>query len=186
MSNSVLDSAKTKRRIFDQTATMHFRLSDKYKFWANVEDILEIVTSVFLCGITFLDHQRYFSIDPDTSTLMLGGASIFLFAFTLVKQRLDHKQLWEKHNLAGKLYAQAKITLSSRITEWETMNIEDEVVLNYIESQFSSLNDLPQIPEKDFLRLKHAHQEKVAFSKFLDDHPNDFWFLCKIKFRFSH
>jgi len=55
----------------------------------------------------------------------------------------------------------------------------------YLDDHYSTLNDLPQIPEKHFPRLKHAHQSKVEFSKFLDNHQNDFWLICRIKFRFG-
>ena len=50
-----LDVAYNKKRIFDQMASMHFRLSDEYKRLASIEDAIEIIISVALCGITFLD-----------------------------------------------------------------------------------------------------------------------------------
>lgn len=185
MSNghSAIDVAKDKKRIFDQMVSMHFKLSDEYKRMANLEDAVEIIVSVVLCGITFLDYQEYFNIKIEKPTLIIGCISIFLLTFTLIKQGVGHKQLYEKHQLAGKMYAQAKLDISLRITEWIAQSITDGEVLKYIDIHFSSLNDLPQIPEKHFSRLKHAHQSKVAMSKFLDSHPNDFWLICKIKFR---
>lgn len=181
----IIEVAKNKKRIFDQTASMHFKLSDEYKFMSNLEDTIEIIISVILCGITFLDCEKYFGISQNDSTLIIGFVSIFLLAFTLVKQGVGHKQLYEKHQLAGKMYVMSKLDLSSKIEEWSSKNVEKVQILSYIEEHYKTLNDLPQIPEKHFARLKHAHQSKVAFSKFLDLHATDFWLVCKLKFRFS-
>ena len=82
------------------------------------------------------------------------------------------------------MYSQAKLDIATKIAEWKATEVSTEDILNYIDSHFSSLNDLPQIPEKHFNRLKHWHQVKVEMSKFLDAHKNDFWLICKIKFRF--
>jgi|LSQX01.3.fsa_nt_gb hypothetical protein len=180
---NAIDVAKDKKRIFDQMASMHFKLSDEYKRWANLEDAIEILVSVALCGITFLNYQEHFNIEMEKPTFIIGCVSIFLLAFTLIKQRIGHKQLYEKHQLAGKMYALAKLDISSRIAEWSTQPIANGEVLNYIDSHYSSLNDLPQIPEKHFNRLKHAHLSKVEMSKFLDSHSYDSWLICKIKFR---
>lgn len=179
-----LDIAENKKRIFDQMASMHFKLSDEYKHWAYIEDAIEIIISVLLCGITFLDYQKYFNISVEKSSLIVGCISIFLLAFTLIKQRMNHKKLCEKHQLAGKIYAQAKLNLVTKIAEWKIDCISEKDVLSYLDGHFSSLNDLPQIPEKHFNRLKHAHQYKVAMSKFLDDHQDESWTICKFKFRF--
>lgn len=184
--NVGLDIANNKKRIFDQMASMHFRLSDEYKSFACIEDAIEIIVSVALCGITFLDFKEYFNITIQKPTLIVGCISIFSLAFTLIKQRLGHKQLCEKHQIAGKMYSQAKLSIASKIAEWNATETSTEDILNYIDSHFGSLNELPQIPEKHFNRLKHLHQSKVEMSKFLDSHRNDFWLMCKIKFRFSH
>lgn len=180
---TILDFADKKKKGFDQMASMHFKLSDKYKLFSNLEDAIEIVISVLLCGITFIDCERYFHIPSDISSLAIGFVSIFLFAFTLIKQTLGHKELCEKHQLAGKMYAKAKLDLATKITEWSLKPVTDEIVLSYLDDHYTTLNDLPQIPEKHFAYLKHAHQTKVAFSKFLDRHPNDFLWVCRLKFR---
>lgn len=179
----ILDLAIKKKKGFDQMASMHFKLSDKYKRFSNIEDTIEIVISVLLCGVTFLDCEQYFHIPSNVSNLIIGFISIFLLAFTLIKQNLGHKELCQKHQLAGKMYAKAKIDLAARITEWDLKPVSDDDVLAYLNDHYITLNDLPQIPEKHFAYLKHAHQAKVEFSKFLDQHPNDFLWICKLKFR---
>ena len=171
---TILDFAEKKKKGFDQMASMHFKLSDKYKLFSNLEDAIEIFVSVLLCGITFIDCERYFHIPSDISSLAIGFVSIFLFAFTLIKQNLGHKELCEKHQLAGKMYTKAKLDLTAKIKEWNLKSVTDDKVLAYLDDHYTALNDLPQIPEKDFASLKHAHQTKVEFSKFLDRHPNDF------------
>ena len=83
-----LNIANDKKRIFDQMASMHFRLSDEYKHFAYIEDAIEIIVSVALCGITFLDFQKYFNITIHKPTLIIGCISIFLLAFRSVYKEL--------------------------------------------------------------------------------------------------
>lgn len=181
--------AKNKKRIFDQTASMHFKLSDEYKIKYTIEDAVEIIISVTLCGMTFLDHEKYFHLSKETSALVMGFSAIFLLTFTLVKQRLNHKQLYEKHQLAGKMYVQAKQDISSQLIKWQDKRTQtdDADILKYIDDHFRTLNELPQIPERHFNRLKHYHLRKVALSKYVDHHydapwPKCMWeFLCKKK-----
>jgi len=179
-----IEMAENKKRIFDQTASMHFKLSDKYKIKCTVEDIVEIIISITLCGVTFLDREKYFHLSEEISNLVMGFATIFLLAFTLVKQRLNHKQLYEKHQLAGKMYVQAKLDIASKLIKWQDKRTEtdDTEILEYIDDHFTTLNELPQIPEKYFNRLKHNHLRKVALSKYVDSHQNDPWLICRIKF----
>jgi len=183
--NKSLRIAENRKRVFDQMASMHFKLSDEYNFKAKAEYAIEIIVSILLCGITFLDQEKYFSISANTTTLIIGFIAIFLLAFTLIKQNMSHKQLCEKHHNAGKIYAQAKLEIADMIAEWLVNETDDKSILDYLQEHFRSLNDLPQIPEKCFNRLKHAHQYKVAMSRFLDDHQGEPWIICKFKFWFS-
>lgn len=180
-----IEIARKKKNGFDQMASMHFLLSDKYLFRSKVEDTIEIVISVALCGVTFLDYEKFLGCKSNWPILVMGFISIFLLAFTLIKQRLDYKKLSEKHNLAGKMYSRAKLDLNAKISEWEIMETESEDILQCCNNRFLELNELPQIPEKEFIRLKHAHQSKVEFSKFLDTHKRDCLLMCKFKFWFG-
>ena len=76
--------------------------------------------------------------------------------------------------------------ITSKIYEWSINCVSDKYILDYINEHYSSLNELPQIPEKQFNKLKHWHQSKIEMSKFLDEHKNDFWLFCKIKFWFRN
>ncbi len=185
-SRSALDFAYQKKRIFDQMASMHFRLSDRYRFYTRAEDTFEIISSVLLCGLTFFDYEKYTELSASASTAYVGVISILIFAFTLIKQKLSFSQLSEKHNIAGKMYSQAKLDITSKIYEWSINCVSDKYILDYINEHYSSLNELPQIPEKQFNKLKHCHQSKIEMSKFLDEHKNDFWLFCKIKFWFRN
>lgn len=178
-----LDKAYKKKSGFDQMASMHFKLSDRYLAWSKVEDAIEIIISVSLCGLTFFDFEKFFGALPINPTLIIGFVSIILLAFTLIKQRFDHKKLSEQHNLAGKMYAHAKLEIGAKINEWEIQNATDLEIVRYLQNNFSELNELPQIPEKDFIKLKHKHQAKVEFSKYLDTHKNDYLWVSKLKFR---
>lgn len=182
--SSQIENAKKTLRVIDQTASMHFTLSDTYKRYSKFEDILEILISVILCGLTFLDYEKYFGLPANTSILLVGFLSIFLFAYTLIKQALGHKELYERHLLAGKMYVKIKRELRTKIKRWESGEVED--ILGVLDNLTGALEDLIQIPEKKFAKLKHQHQAKVAFSKFLDDNPHKFWLVCRWKFRMKN
>ena len=59
--NNSLERAYKKKRLFDQMASMHFKLSDRYQIISKVEDSVEIIVSVALCGLTFFDFEVYAS-----------------------------------------------------------------------------------------------------------------------------
>ena len=179
----VLEKAKKKKNTFDQMASMHFKLSDRYKCYSVIEDSFEMLASVFLCGVTFLDFEKYFHFTVTNTDLIIGFVSIFIFALTLIKQRLGHKQLSEQHHFAGKMLTKSKLDIDNKICEWSTSkDIKCEEICSYLNYHYENLNDLPQIPEKNFLKLKHTHQQKVEFSKFLDKHKNEPMIVCKLKF----
>ena len=96
-----------------------------------------------------------------------------------------HKKRSEQHYLAGKMYAHAKLEVDSKIKVWELQEVDELEVVQYFQNYFSGLNELVQIPENKFTKLKHAHQTKVEFSKFLDTHKRDYLWICKCKFRFG-
>lgn len=178
-----LKFAYKKRSIFDQMTSMHFILSDRYDKISKVEDAVEISLSVLLCGLTFFDFEKLGWGQIKNSTFIIGLISIVLFAFTLVKQRLDHKKRSEQHYLAGKIYANAKLEVSAKIQMWEIQEVDELEVIQYFQNNLSELNEVVQIPEKEFIKLKHAHQTKVEFSKFLDSHKRDYLWVCKLKYR---
>lgn len=181
--NDAFDKAYKKKSVFDQMASMHFELSDRYLAWVKFEDATEIIISIVLCGLIFFDFEKFGSRIPVDMHLVIGFISIFLLAFTLIKQHLDHKKLSEQHRLAGKTYARAKMEIGSKIDEWVIQNISELEIISYLQKNYTELNDLPQIPEKYFTKLKHKHQTKVEFSKFLDSHKNDYLWVAKLKFR---
>ena len=184
--NSAMERAEKNIRIYDKTASMHFRLADYYRKLSNLENAFEIALSVALCGVTFLDVDKYPVIKQTLglldSTLLIGIISITLFAFTLIKQFLNHHQLFEKHNMAGKMFVQANLDLKLKKNEWMDNNTEDGMIGSYLSQLASSLNELPQIPEKKFPKLKHHHVRKVELSKFIDEHKATPWLWCRFLF----
>ena len=182
---SPLEYANKKKKVFNQMTSMHFILSDRFEKMSIIEDTVEIFISVLLCGLTFVDFEKFGWKNLHNPTLIIGFTSIILFAFTLVKQRLDHKKRSQQHYLAGKMYAHAKLEIDTQIKEWELQSFEEVEVIQYLQNNFSELNELVQIPEKEFIKLKHEHQTKEEFSTFLDSHKRDYLWICKLKFCFG-
>lgn len=183
--STALEYAKKKKRTFDQMASMHFIRADKHSFYAELEDCVEIIISVALCGLTFFDWQTIISSFPIVNRYFPGFAGIFLFAFTFLKRIFNHSGISHQHYVAGKMLTQAKLDLGNRIEQWKVQDAKEEEILQYLDNHYQNLNDLPQIPENSFAKLKHKHQYKIAFSKFLDKHKECCWWCCKIKFFFK-
>ena len=184
--SSAMERVDHNLRIYDQMASMHFRLSDKYRNWTVIENIIEIVLSVVLCGCTFLDINKHLVLkrlfgDIDQS-LIMGISSIALFAFTLTKQALNHHQRCEQHRSAGKMYSQAKLELRLKKNEWTVNCVEDDIINDYLKQRSLTLNDLPQIPEDKFAKYKHWHVRKIEMSKFVDRHKAAPWCWCQFLF----
>ena len=180
--SEILVIAKARRRVFDQMASMHFLLCDKHNRWAIIEDVVEICLSVLLCAFTFFDFSMVIKGQSSYPVIAIGTTSVLLFAFTLIKQRVDRKKKSENHLLAGKQYSRAKIDLTNHINRWEACGYSENEVSAYLENNFCGLNDLIQIPEASFAKLKHTHQKKVEFSRYLDDHKEEPFVVCKLKF----
>lgn len=172
--SNYIEEAKKKRNIFDQTASMHFKLSDMYHGWSITFDIIEIVFAVALGSVAFANVQQI--------NIIVGVVSSGLFAFTLIKQRLNFKKKSEQHQLAGKAYVNAKLDLNTMLQKWRNEVTVDEIS-DYLIDSYKYLSDVIQIPERHFAKLKHHHQRKVEFSKYLDSHKSDSWLRCKIGFR---
>ena len=83
------------------------------------------------------------------------------------------------------MLTQAKLDIENKIEQWKIQGIDEPAIFQYIENHYKNLNDLPQIPENEFAKLKHKHQHKIAFSKFLDTHKESCWLCCKIEFLFK-
>lgn len=66
--------------------------------------------------------------------------------------------------------------------EWINENTEEAVINAYLDQLASTVNDLPQIPEKYFAKYKHKHVRKKEFSQFIDRHKASPWLWCKILF----
>lgn len=182
---TILDEAKKKKQTFDMLASMHFKMRDYYNKWNTIFDSAEILFSVLICGFTFINIDDYFNFDIKNISFLLGFTSILLFAFTLIKQKLDFKSKAQTHILAGKMYSKAKVDLAQKIIMWEKNCTDDKQILDYLNETFKNLNNLEQVPENKFHKLKHYHKHKVEFSKFLDDNSRIPYLLCKIKFCFE-
>lgn len=121
--NVYIEDATKKRNVFDQTASMHFRLSDIYHGWSVICDVIEIVFAVALGSVAFANIQNL--------SVIIGVVSSGLFAFTLIKQRLDLKEKSEQHRLAGKAYVNAKLDLNSMLLKWSNEVTADEKISEY-------------------------------------------------------
>lgn len=177
--NMAISQAQKKRNTYDMMVSMHYKLRDNYNKWSVFFDCIEILASVMLCGVTFYPFQ-------EKATKLIGIVAIVIFALTLIKQRLNLKKKAEKHQLAGKLYLNAKLDLEWKIGVWEKEDAQIDEILTYIRDKYKELSEVTSIPEKKFHKLKHHHQAKVEFSKFLDNNKATPWIMCKIKFAFQH
>lgn len=182
----ILDSAEKKFRVYDMMTSMFFKLADYYHHVDLVYDVFELALSTLICGVTFLGETSVITISHKIYTLTIGFSSIGLFAFTLIKQRLDYKKLAEEYKFAGKKYAAAKSKLKKQLDIWTDEGFNNTDINLFMENLDDTLKDLATIPENKFHKLKHYHQQKVEYSKFLDSNKSEPWYLCKFKFYYEN
>ena len=174
-----------KRDVMDMMATQHFILSDTYNFKNTMLDCCELIAAVIICGMTFFNYSNVNDQYANSIWFSMGFFSIFVFAITLVKQRLDLKTKAEKHDYAGRVFSKIKIEISDKIQEWCKVEVTSEMVLEFMSGIYKQYEDLVTIPDNKFTKLKHKHYRKIELSKYIDENKNCPWFLCKIKFMFK-
>lgn len=169
------------KRISDMLATGHAHLKEKYDRWALALDITIMAFSLWLTAIAFVDPRlgvrlTPFGLDPQ---LWVGVLGVFTFLLSIVQLRVDWKRQSDAHRRTCDLYSEVKRECSYLLaSEAETIGEDSRRVL----ARYGIATDIgAAMPEREFLRQKKKHVQKIAISRHLDTHPGTSIFLFRVR-----
>lgn len=164
-------------RVVDQMVTAHCGLRDHYERLSLVHDVLVIVFSITVVATTFIDPLIVIGmgLSQEAVRVTLGLVSIVVFATTVIELRVRWKERGGAHRLAARALGELK--LSGRgIDPVRSPDIAE----SWLREARRLIKDLPEIPERQFLRLKARHRRKVEVSKMIGRRPGGSLLLVRL------
>lgn len=163
---------KRVRRLANQQASIHGWLSDYYGRWSAALTFCSLLLAVILLALVFASDfvQRTTAIPADAFQWATGIAAITNFLFTLWALAWRPASKAAGHRQAIGHYTKAKYEVGRRLDSEEAITAE---AVEQIEERYLDTRDLPNIPDRRFLKLKRWHLEKVAVSRELDENPHE-------------
>jgi hypothetical protein len=156
------------RRLIDQTITAHSLLRDRYLRRATVMTCGLLAASVLATAFAFASGEprvTILGVSAQRAT-WLGWFAVVTFTVTLIDLVLDWRGSKRKHEAAVRQLAVLK-------TEYRTPpepGTEVEQRDRLSERYQTVMDAIPNLPERDFLRLKASHLRKVEVSRILSAH----------------
>jgi hypothetical protein len=152
-------------RVLDQTISIHAMLRDRYSKLSLILEILLLACSVIFCATTFAPDDIFTQIglSPKGVRFILGIASITAFFASLFALRVD----WKSKSLRHKDAVQK---LNGVLALFRKLRKEDgtwlqERVGELNQAYCEAMNNIVEIPDNQFVRLKSRHLRKVEISK---------------------
>jgi hypothetical protein len=168
-------------RVSDMLVTANANLRERYARRAFLLDLTILAISVWLTAVVFVEPRLNikltpFHLDPQ---LWVGLLGIFTFFLSIVQLRVDWKGQSDAHKRSFDLYVEVK-------NECRYLMSSDGILTRdgcqRALTMFELAGDVGrQIPEKEFLKQKRKHLQKVAMSRHLDSHPWASLFLLKLR-----
>lgn len=150
---------------------MYTILRDRYARLALIVDIILLACAVVFCSTTFARDEVFgkMGLSAPNIRFVLGIASILAFFTSLVSLRVGWK---------GKaaLHREAAQKLTSVLTLFRESRMDDGTWLqdrsvDLHRAYWEAMNNVIEIPARQFAGLKSKHLRKVQISKMLDATP---------------
>jgi len=171
-------------RVLRQTLSIHAMLRDEYACKSKILEIQLLVCSVIFCATTFASDELYsfFGLNPATSHIGLGVASVAALALSLVLMIMDYKGHAALHREAVVRWGAVLAEFRKNRSEDGTWPEEIREELNH--AYWEADRNMVKIPEKRFNRLKSRYLRKVAVSELKSSYPGCPRFLLSVLFRY--
>lgn len=171
---------KTAHRV-DQSLTGHSILRDEFARWAFVLDLALLVLSAVIAFLAVASDGLKDQLMPSIfhGDTPLSVLALLIFIVSTAQWRVGWKEKSASHGEAANALARFKHELSK--TLGGTVPVTDKILEEYLTRYQYIAESIAKIPERDFLRLKKAHKEKVEISKLIDKYPGASVCMLKIK-----
>ena len=175
------------KKVIDMMLTAHSVLRDKYLSLSSFFENFLLIAAAILNAFVFIDVAfitKMTNLNEEHQKLIIGIASIIVFAISVVLLQVKWKEKAENHERAtGTLFA--LLQESRQIKNMQDGIIKDNAIEEFEKKYASSLEGIVKIPERKFNSLKLIHCRKIELSKLIDKHPGSRLFILKIKLLFS-
>jgi hypothetical protein len=168
-------------RVSDMLVTGHANLRERYSRRALMLDLAVLAISVWLTAVVFIDPRinirlTPLRLDPQLWVGLLGVMVLFL---SILQLRVDWKGRSDAHKRSFDLYVEVKNECRYLLSSGQTLTREN---CQRALTMFELSSDVGcQIPEKEFLKQKRKHLQKVAMSRYLDAHPSASLLLLRLR-----
>jgi hypothetical protein len=180
--NNIDETSVTKElhhqyRVMNMWLTIYQKLFTRYRIRARLLELILLLCALLLCLTTFVDHKilQFLLISPDKSQMILGFSSFAVLVIALLSWITNWKEKAAYYDQAVDTLCKAQIECSElfklAITQAEDLRAKS-FVYSYL------INNLPQITEQDFHRLKAFHKRQLEVNKMIDRYPgSSVWLL---------
>ena len=169
------------RRVSDMLTTAHANLRERFNTRAVLLDLSVLGLSTWLTAVVFVEPRIGLKLtpghlDPQIWVGILGVATFFL---SITQLRVDWKGRSDAHRRTCDLYAEVKRECGYLLASQESLT-RDKCAR--VLARYDMATDVgTPLPEKDFLKQKKRHLQKIAISRVLDEHPSTSITLLRIR-----
>lgn len=169
-------------RTMDMLLTIYEKLSGRYRIFTGILDLLLLFSSITLCLTTFVDLKilQYLLITPEKKEIILSISALLTFVLSIIFLMID----WKKKVSIFSQAAETLRKLKSDCREKIKRANPEELSAGYI-GYSSVINNLPQISERDFQRLKAYHKRQAELNKMIELYPGSSIGLLRILVSFK-
>lgn len=166
---AALDEIARQRRVVDQMSTMHSLMRDRTRLQGILLLCLLLVASVVATAFAFAGGPavvEIFGVRAARST-WLGWFAVMTFSLTLIDLVVDRRGAAREY--ADSVRQLARLKADYRV---DPHTVDAVAECRRLSLRYQAVMDaLPPLPERQFLRLKAIHLQKVEVSRYLSEHP---------------
>ena len=174
--------SERKYRVVDQSLTMHALLRDRYYRRALILNTAQIGLSLFLCAFAFIPDSVFasFRLEPSNVRFAFGITAVTVLLVAITEYRVDWRSAGALHDTAVRELSVIKGKLRrSSLDSTDNRLAENKLTMEYERT----MENVPPVPERYFLRLKSRHEYKRALSKAVSDNPSSPLWLTRLRLR---
>ena len=172
------------RRVSNTLCSGHADLRDRYARYAFILDISILSLSTWIATLAFIDPKLAPMITPFKleTQIWTGALGTIAFFLSILQLRVDWKGRANSHKRSLEVYADVKRCTGHLLSSENELNNQE---YNDVLSRYHMANVVGvSIPEREFLRQKKRHLQKIEVSKVLDTQPAASIFILRIRFWF--
>jgi hypothetical protein len=158
-------------RVADMLSSAHANLCQRFQRRAMFLDLCTLGVSTWLTAVVFVEPKIGVRLTPwdFDPQIWIGMLSISVFFLSVVQLRVDWKGRSDAHRRTFDMYAEVKRECGYLVASEQALTREK---CQRVLSRYDMATDVGTIiPEAEFLIQKKKHLQKMAISRFLDDHP---------------